>query len=64
MFNPILELWPDDPTKGQQTVFMIGSGFALVGAIIALFFVKDIKPGDDLQIVDREYEEYVRENGL
>lgn len=62
VFNPILELYPDDPVKGQQTVFLIGSGFCLLGAVLALFFVHELRPDEDLQTVDREYEQYLEDN--
>ncbi|KAH8886452.1 MFS general substrate transporter [Thozetella sp. PMI_491] len=63
VFNPILELWPDDEVKGQQTVFLIGSAFCMVGAIIAVFFVRDLRPEEDLEAVDREYKRYLEQNG-
>jgi hypothetical protein len=60
-FNPILEPWPKDPIKGQQTVCLIGSALFVFGILITVFFVKEGRPEEDLVAVDREYEQYIEQ---
>ncbi|KAL2883310.1 hypothetical protein SGCOL_000989 [Colletotrichum sp. CLE4] len=61
VFTAILKKYTDDPSKGNQVAFLIGSGFAVLGAIIALFIIPDISRhlNDD----DEAWKKYLSENG-
>ncbi|GJD04770.1 major facilitator superfamily transporter [Colletotrichum higginsianum] len=50
-----------DPSKGNQVAFLIGSGFAVLGAIIALFVIPDTSRhlNDD----DDAWKKYLEDNG-
>ncbi|GAD95217.1 conserved hypothetical protein [Paecilomyces variotii No. 5] len=61
VFKPILASWGDDSLKGTQAVFLIGSGFAVLGALIAWFVIPDLD--NRLGNVDEEWKEYLRANG-
>jgi hypothetical protein len=47
--------------KGVQGVFLIGAAFALVGGIIAWFFIPDKER--DLESEDARFREFLAENG-
>ncbi|KAK0372722.1 major facilitator superfamily transporter [Colletotrichum limetticola] len=61
VFTAILNKYTTDPSKGNQVAFLIGSGFAVLGAIIALFVIPDISRhlNDD----DEAWKKYLAENG-
>lgn len=61
VFTAILNKYTADPSKGNQVAFLIGSGFAVLGAIIALFVIPDISRhlNDD----DEAWKKYLAENG-
>lgn len=61
VFKPILASWGDDSLRGTQAVFLIGSGFAVLGALIAWFVIPDLD--NRLGNVDEEWKEYLRANG-
>lgn len=42
VFTAILNSYTSNPTKGNQTAFLIGSAFAVLGAIIAFFVIPDV----------------------
>jgi hypothetical protein len=42
IFTAILNSYVDDPTKGDQTAFLTGSAFAVLGAFIAWFVIPDV----------------------
>jgi hypothetical protein len=42
VFTAILNSYVDDPAKGDQVAFLIGSAFAGLGAIIAFFVIPDV----------------------
>lgn len=42
VFTAILNSYVDDAEKGNQVAFLIGSGFAVLGAIIAFFVIPDV----------------------
>lgn len=60
VFKPILANWADSD-KGTQAVFLIGSSFAVVGALAAWFILPDINP--DLADEDEKWKQYLKENG-
>ncbi|KAJ5592647.1 hypothetical protein N7537_009551 [Penicillium hordei] len=41
VFKPIMANWGDDDLHGTQAVFLIGSGFAVLGACLAWFVLQD-----------------------
>ncbi|KAF6834652.1 major facilitator superfamily transporter [Colletotrichum plurivorum] len=61
VFTAILNSYTADPSKGNQVAFLIGSGFAVLGAIIALFVIPDVsrRLNDD----DEAWKKYLAENG-
>ncbi|ORY70988.1 metabolite transport protein [Pseudomassariella vexata] len=61
VFTAILNAYADDPSKGNQTAFLIGSGFAVLGAIVALFVIPEVsrRLDDD----DQAWKQYLQENG-
>ncbi|KAJ9222975.1 hypothetical protein DTO169C6_4648 [Paecilomyces variotii] len=61
VFKPILASWGDDSLRGTQAVFLIGSGFAVLGALIAWFVIPDLD--NRLGNVDEEWKEYLSVNG-
>ncbi|KZL65512.1 major facilitator superfamily transporter [Colletotrichum tofieldiae] len=60
VFTAILNKYTADPSKGNQVAFLIGSGFALLGAIIAMFVIPDISRhlNDD----DEAWKKYLADN--
>ncbi|KKA21753.1 hypothetical protein T310_4202 [Rasamsonia emersonii CBS 393.64] len=61
VFKPILAHWGDDDFRGTQAVFLIGSGFAVLGALVAWFVIPD--PERNLENGDDEWKEYLRAHG-
>lgn len=60
VFTPIQNSF-DSEEKGVQGVFLIGAAFALVGGLIAWFFIPDKER--DLESEDARFHEYLAENG-
>lgn len=42
VFTAILNAYADTPEKGNQAAFLIGSAFAVVGALVAFFVIPDV----------------------
>ncbi|KAL8284395.1 hypothetical protein RB597_001865 [Gaeumannomyces tritici] len=61
VFTAILNAYADDPAQGNKTAFLIGSGFAVMGAPIALFAIPEASRSLDDQ--DREWKKYLAGNG-
>ncbi|KAL8281681.1 hypothetical protein RB600_005220 [Gaeumannomyces tritici] len=61
VFTAILNTYADDPAQGNKTAFLIGSGFAVVGALVALLVIPEASRNLDDQ--DREWKRYLAENG-
>ncbi|KAK8030384.1 hypothetical protein PG990_000118 [Apiospora arundinis] len=61
VFTAILNSYTNDVTKGNQVAFLIGSGFAVLGALIALFVIPEVsrRLDDD----DQAWKLYLQENG-
>jgi hypothetical protein len=61
VFTAILNSYTEDPAKGNQAAFLIGSGFAVVGSIIAFFVIPDVsrKLDDD----DAAWKVYLADHG-
>ncbi|KKY34008.1 putative metabolite transporter [Diaporthe ampelina] len=61
VFTAILSAYATDSSKGNQVAFLVGSGFAVIGALVALFVIPDVsrKLEDD----DRDWKAYLAENG-
>lgn len=60
VFTAIMSSWSDS-AKGDQAAFLIGSSFALVGALIAWFVIPDVSTslGDE----DEAWKRYLARNG-
>ena len=61
VFKPILASWGDDSLHGTQAVFLIGSGFAVIGALLAWFVLPDTDR--NLDNGDQEWKDYLAANG-
>ncbi|KAJ6054513.1 hypothetical protein N7444_003611 [Penicillium canescens] len=61
VFKPILASWGDDTTHGTQAVFLIGSGFAVLGACLAWFVLQD--SDTILDHGDQEWKDYLVAHG-
>lgn len=61
VFTPIQDSF-SDTEKGQQGVFLIGSAFAIVGGLIAWFFIPDKER--DLESEDVRFKNYLEEKGF
>ncbi|KAI0473532.1 inorganic phosphate transporter [Xylariaceae sp. FL0804] len=61
VFTVILNAYTEDPVKGNQVAFLIGSGFAVLGALIALFVIPEVsrRLDDD----DADWKVYLADNG-
>lgn len=61
VFASIQSRYSDDTSKGDQVAFLVGSVFALLGALIALFVIPDVsrRLDDD----DEAWKAYLAENG-
>ena len=65
VFTPIqTSIQGDTPgtLKGQQGVFLVGSAFSLVGAIVTWFFIPEMKR--DLATEDEVWKQYCEANGV
>lgn len=60
VFTPIQDSF-SSTQKGQQGVFLIGSAFAIVGGLIAWFFIPDKEK--DLESEDARFRAYLEEKG-
>ncbi|EXJ95778.1 hypothetical protein A1O1_00902 [Capronia coronata CBS 617.96] len=61
VFTAILNAYTDDPDKGNQIAFLIGSCFALLGAFLAFFLVQDANKHLDDE--DDKWKIYLAEHG-
>lgn len=61
VFKPILHSWGDDTFHGTQAVFLIGSGFSVLGALFAWFVLQD--PDKNLDNGDQAWKDYLAANG-
>lgn len=61
VFTSIQSAYVDDVSKGNQVSFLVGSGFTVVGALVALFVIPDVsrRLDDD----DEAWKQYLAENG-
>lgn len=61
VFTAILNSYVDTPEKGDQAAFLIGSGFAVLGGLIAWFVIPDVsrRLDDD----DAAWKVYLADNG-
>lgn len=61
VFKPILASWGDDELHGTQAVFLIGSGCAVLGALLAWFVLED--SDKFLDHGDQDWKDYLTANG-
>jgi hypothetical protein len=61
VFTAILNSYTDDPGKGDQVAFLIGSGFAVLGAAVAFFVIPDVSRR--LEDDDAAWKVYLADNG-
>ncbi|ORY16128.1 major facilitator superfamily domain-containing protein [Clohesyomyces aquaticus] len=61
VFKPILASYGDDSVRGNQAVFLIGSGFAVLGMLVAWFLIPAHAP--DLEVEDEDWKTYLRDHG-
>ncbi|KAJ5343704.1 hypothetical protein MYU51_001341 [Penicillium brevicompactum] len=61
VFKPILASWGDDSVHGTQAVFLIGSGFAVLGSLLAWFVLQD--SDTILDHGDQEWKDYLVAHG-
>ncbi|KAJ5851281.1 uncharacterized protein N7529_010666 [Penicillium soppii] len=61
VFKPILASWGNDSLHGTQAVFLIGSGFAVIGACLAWFVLQD--SDTILDHGDQEWKDYLTAHG-
>ncbi|KAI0015119.1 metabolite transport protein [Xylariomycetidae sp. FL0641] len=61
VFTAILNAYTEDPVKGNQIAFLIGSAFAILGALIALFVIPDVSRR--LEDDDAAWKVYLADNG-
>lgn len=61
VFTSIQAAYSDDSSKGDQVAFLVGSGFAVLGALIALFVIPDVSR--QLDDDDQAWKKYLEENG-
>ncbi|OKO97873.1 hypothetical protein PENSUB_9799 [Penicillium subrubescens] len=61
VFKPILASWGDDELHGTQTVFLVGSGFAVLGSLLAWFVLED--SDRFLDHGDQDWKDYLTANG-
>lgn len=61
VFTSIQNAYSDDSSKGDQVAFLIGSAFAVVGALVALFLIPDVSR--QLDDDDEAWKKYLAENG-
>ncbi|CAI6300015.1 unnamed protein product [Periconia digitata] len=61
VFKPILASYGDDTFRGNQAVFLIGSGFSVLGMLVAWFLIPSQPP--NLQEEDENWKVYLRDAG-
>lgn len=61
VFTAILNSYADNPSKGDQTAFLIGSAFAVLGALIAFFVIPDVS--NRLEDDDAAWKVYLADHG-
>jgi len=61
VFKPILASYGDDTVRGNQAVFLIGSGFAVLGMLVAWFLIPAHAP--DLEQEDENWKIYLQDAG-
>lgn len=61
VFAPIVASFGDDSYRGNQATFLIGSGFALLGAISSWFLIPDLS--NRLDNEDEAWKAYLQEQG-
>ncbi|KAH7094891.1 major facilitator superfamily domain-containing protein [Paraphoma chrysanthemicola] len=61
VFKPILASYGDDTVRGNQAVFLIGSGFAVLGMLVAWFLIPAHAP--DLVSEDENWRTYLKDAG-
>lgn len=61
VFTAILNSYSDDPAKGDQAAFLIGSAFAVVGALVAFFVIPDVSRR--LEDDDEAWKVYLADHG-
>lgn len=61
VFTSIQTVYSDDSSTGDQVAFLVGSGFAVIGALVALFVIPDVSR--QLDDDDEAWKRYLEENG-
>ncbi|KAJ4422184.1 hypothetical protein N0V82_003153 [Gnomoniopsis sp. IMI 355080] len=61
VFTSIQTVYSDDSSTGDQVAFLVGSGFAVIGALVALFVIPDVSR--QLEDDDEAWKTYLEENG-
>ncbi|KAJ5573326.1 hypothetical protein N7450_010310 [Penicillium hetheringtonii] len=61
VFKPIMASWGDDSFRGTQAVFLIGSGFAVLGSLLAWFVLED--SNKILDHGDQDWKDYLVAHG-
>lgn len=61
VFTSVQAAYADDTAKGDQVAFLVGSGFAVLGAVVALFVIPDVSAR--LEDDDEAWKRYLAENG-
>lgn len=61
VFTAILNAYTDDSGKGNQVAFLIGSAFAVLGALIAFFVIPDVSR--QLDDDDAAWKVYLADHG-
>ena len=61
VFTAILNAYTDDPEYGNRVAFLIGSSFAVLGALVAIFVIPEVsrRLDDD----DEAWKKYLAEHG-
>lgn len=61
VFTSIQTAYSEESSKGDQVAFLVGSGFAVIGALVALFVIPDVSR--QLDDDDQAWKKYLEENG-
>lgn len=61
VFTAILNSYADEPEKGNQAAFLIGSAFAVLGALLAFFVIPEVSTRLDDD--DQAWKQYLLDNG-